>query len=185
MIYVDEEGKIDFLMPELSDCKLCENWYKVFGKSPNNCSCYLEKIRLLSAAPICEMSKNLIISKWPELTDHMVRKARKIINEKGNYCAPDPYLGHPIEESVREAVLDYYLNDDFNCTTQSPCKNDTINVYENGEKTVKVKRFMSCSLREMYAVFKRDHPDKKIGHSKFYTLRPKWVVQFPTQRVCL
>ena len=64
----------------------------------------------------------------------MIRKARKIVKDKGNYSSPDPYLGHPIDENIQKVVLEYYLNDDSNCSAQSPNKNDTINVDENGEK---------------------------------------------------
>ena len=113
------------------------------------------------------------------------QKARKIVKDEGNYSSPNLYLGLHIDENVQKVVLQYYLNDDSNYSTQSPNKNNTINHYENGEKIVKVKRFMSRRIHKTYKIFKRDHPDMKIGHSKFYTLRPKWVVQFPAQRVYL
>lgn len=77
------------------------------------------------------------------------------------------------------------MDDDLDCTRQSPNKNDTISVSMNGVKTDKVKRFATRSINEIYKIFHKNHPDIQISRSKFYELKPKWVKSNPTQDTCL
>ncbi|CAN8011877.1 unnamed protein product [Ixodes pacificus] len=44
---------------------------------------------------------------------------------------------------------------------------------------------MTRSVRETFQIFHEAHPRSSIGLSKFYTLRPKWVLHAPKQEVCV
>ena len=46
----------------------------------------------------------------------------------------------------------------------------------SGEKAIKQKRLVLAILKELYAEFKKFHPDIKIGFSSFAALRPPWCV---------
>ena len=61
-----------------------------------------------------------ILSLFPEITMYMINKSRNLVKEKGIYSEPGAYSGHPIDENMEQIVMEYYLNDDFNCSRQSP-----------------------------------------------------------------
>ena len=46
----------------------------------------------------------------------------------------------------------------------------------DGEKEHWQKRLVLCNLKEAYHQFKTEHPDVKVGFSKFAELRPKECV---------
>ena len=81
--------------------------------------------------------------------------------------------------------MEYYINDDFNCSRLSPNKSDVITVNINDKKEKKVKRFLTQSLKATYKAFKNDYPELRIVKSKFYSLRPKYVLLSPVKEVCL
>ena len=83
----------------------------------------------------------------------MIERANSLVQEKGVYSEPEAYTGHPIDESTKKIVIEYYINDDFNCSGQSPYKSDIVTVKINDEK---------------YKSFKNDYPELRIGKSKFY-----------------
>ena len=66
--------------------------------------------------------------------------------------------------------MEYYINDDFNRSRQSPNKSDVITVKINDKKEKKVKRFLTRSLKATYKAFKNDYSELRIGKSKFYSL---------------
>lgn len=103
----------------------------------------------------------------------------------GIYYEPDKYNGHPIDTKTKDIVMEYFLNDDFNCSRQSPNKSDVITVMENGKKVKKVKRFLTRSMKEVYVLMKEENPGIKISKSKFYSMRPKYVLINPFNDVCL
>ena len=80
---------------------------------------------------------------------YMIEKAINLAQEKGVYSEPEVYTGHPIE-STEKIVMEYYINDDFNCSRQSPNKSDVIMVKINDKKEKKVKRFLTRSLKATY-----------------------------------
>lgn len=61
----------------------------------------------------------------------MIDISRNLVREKGIYTDPDPYSGHPINNEIKQLVENYYLDRnyyldyDYDCTRQSPNKNDT------------------------------------------------------------
>ncbi|WP_316206557.1 hypothetical protein, partial [Escherichia coli] len=107
------------------------------------------------------------------------------MKNKGVYSEPDLYTGHPIDESTKNIVMEYFLNDDFNCSRQSPNKSDVVTVKINNTKTKKVKRFLTRSLKETYSQLRKENPNLQIGKSKFYSLRPSFVLTSPVKEACL
>lgn len=81
----------------------------------------------------------------------MIDKARHLVKteDKGIYSKPDVYLVYSLSESVKELVLGYFLNDDFNCSQQSPNKNDVITVVKNGIKVKKNKAISYTKYKRM------------------------------------
>ena len=45
-----------------------------------------------------------------------------------------------------------------------------------GKRVLIQKRLVLCNLKEAYSEFKTQHPDTKIGFTKFSNLRPKECV---------
>ena len=45
-----------------------------------------------------------------------------------------------------------------------------------GNKVHHQKRLMLCTIKELYSIFKENHPSIKIGLTKFQLLKPKWCV---------
>ena len=114
---------------------------------------------------------------------YMIEKAKNLAQGKGFYSEPEVYTGHPIDKRIEKIVMEYYINDNFNCSIQS----DVITVKINDKKEKKVKRFLTRSLKATlkHETFKNDYPELRIGKSKFYSLRPKYVLLSPIKEVCL
>ena len=49
-------------------------------------------------------------------------------------------------------------------------------IYIDGVKIKKQKRLLLLNIRELYNEFKKKYPNAKVGLSKFFELRPKWIV---------
>lgn len=179
-LYDVREEKIEF-----SECINCNEWYKNFSEVLKNADLqYREKVRLLTLMP-SRLSRTDILSNISGTTEHMIRKSYKIVSTSGLYKMPDPYCGNSIREGTLQKVAMFYLDDDLDCSRQSPNKNDVITVKINGVNEVKVKRFLTRSIQEIFLLFKERNLDEKISRSKFYDLRPKWVINQPLNNACL
>lgn len=94
---------------------------------------------------------------------------------------------HPnrISQHTIDMVVAFYEDDAV--SRMSPGKADCISIHNSmGNKVKKQKRHLVMTLSEAYNCFKEDHPEIKIGKSKFASLRPQWVFlssQTP-QNVC-
>ena len=64
----------------------------------------------------------------------MIERAKNLAQDKGVYSEPEAYTGHPIDERTEKIVMEYYINDDFNCSRQSPNKSDVITVKINDKR---------------------------------------------------
>ena len=73
----------------------------------------------------------------------MINKSGNLVKDKGIYSEPGAYSGHPIDENMEKIVMEYDLNDDFNCSRQSPNKCDVITIKVNNKKDKRVKRFLT------------------------------------------
>ena len=78
--------------------------------------------------------------------------------------------GTALSKQLKAAVIEFYMRDDI--SRQAPGKRDTVVVRENNEKKTLQKRQLSMNLSEVYQLFKQENSDKKIGKSKFSSLRP-------------
>lgn len=165
-------------------CQGCEEWQDNVRQALSAADTHIEKTQLLTLLPET-MSRQDALKNFPSATKYLIDKARAVKKERGIWGKSDPYLGHAIPSDHITIARDYYLDDNMDCSRQSPNKSDVINVFENGEKTKKVKRFMTRTLKETFRIFKKAHPAIKIGHSKFYSLRPKWVKMHPSHEVCI
>ena len=70
-----------------------------------------------------------------------------------------------------DAVVDFY--EDSQNSRLMPGKKDFISIKKNVHKQ---KRLVLSNLKELYSSFKTQHPEIKIGFSKFCSLRPRWYV---------
>ena len=115
---------------------------------------------------------------------YMIERAKSLAQEKVVYSESEAYTGHPIDERTEKIVMEYYINDDFNCSIQSPNKSDVITVKINDKKEKEVKRFLTQSLKATYKAFKNDYLELR-SKSTLYSLRPKYVLLSPIKEVCL
>ena len=118
-----------------------------------------------------------------EVSEYMVREAKKLVEEKGSLELPDQKKGKGLSEDVVKAVKNFYCDDEYSRQMQGKkdCKSIGRNLHMQ-------KRLLLCDLKELYAMFKKTYPDKKVGFSKFCSLRPKWCVLVGcsgTQSVCV
>jgi hypothetical protein len=165
-------------------CSTCALWVSNVTEALDRCSTYNDKVQILTLLPPT-LSKTTICSAIPSVTKHMLDKARSTAREKGVYGKPDIYNGHPVKDEDIQLALSFFLDDRWDCTVQSPNKNDTVTIVQNGEKITKIKRYLTRSIKETYNLFIRQYPHSKLGRSKFYMLCPKEVMKQPPKNVCL
>ena len=80
-----------------------------------------------------------------------------------------------ISADTIKLVTEFYCRDDI--SRQAPGRKDTITISdENGQKLHMQVRHLTCSIIEIYRLFREEHPDVDIGKSKFAELRPKHVL---------
>ena len=111
----------------------CTEWVQTVGLALQKCSTVSEKIKIVTLLP-SSLTKNEILSLFPDIIMYMTEKAKSLAKEKGVYSEPEAYTGHPIDERTEQIVMEYYINDDFNCSRQSPNKSDVITNKINDEK---------------------------------------------------
>ena len=90
-----------------------------------------------------------------------------------------------MKTEVIELVERYYLDDDLDCSRQSPNKNDVMNVKINGIIEKKIKRFLTRNIKEICDLIMKQNPKVTISRSKIYQLRLKWVLIQPLNNYCL
>lgn len=128
-----------------------------------------EKIQLLTLAPK-SWSREKVAREF-EVSEYAVRAARELLQEEGLLALPAPRKGKSINDDVIRLVTEFYENDEY--SRMMPGQKDKVSIKKNEYAQ---KRLILCNLSELYAKFKFDHPDIKIGISKFCSLRPKYCV---------
>ena len=84
-----------------------------------------------------------------------------------------------LPHSTIAAVNDFYLDEKI--SRQMPGRKDTISVKQPSGTRVKLrKHLLSYTTSDAYEIFKTEHPEIKIGLSKFKELRPANCI--PTSR---
>ena len=80
------------------------------------------------------------------------------------------------KEAREKAVVEFYKRDDI--SRQAPGKNDVVSVKcaYGGKRQKLQKRHLTMSLTiEAYSLWKAEHPNLKVGKSRFAELRPEYV----------
>ena len=98
---------------------------------------------------------------------------KRLSSEAGCQEATFPLIkqgGTALSKELKAAVIEFYMRDDI--SRQAPGKRDTVAVRENNERKTMQKRHLSMNLSEVYQLFKQENHNKKIGNSKFSSLRP-------------
>ena len=138
-------------------------------KDKLNVSNRQRKIQILTIAP-----RSWSIQKTKEefqVSEYLVRQARKLALEKGILELPDQKRGKAVTEEVKNYVTSFYTDDEF--SRQMPGKKDFVSM---GKKVHMQKRLLLFDLKELYSAFKKHYPNINIGFSKFCSLRPKWCI---------
>ncbi|CAN8026478.1 unnamed protein product, partial [Ixodes persulcatus] len=164
--------------------KMCAEWEANVRTANEKSSSIEEKCQLLTLFPN-EMTKQQILNTVPAATKYLIDKSRKLKAANGVWTLPDPYTSNKLKESDVATALRYFLEDEMDCSIQSPNKKDVVTVNISGTKECVVKRYMTRSIRESYALLMKAHPDIKLGLTKFYTLRAKWVKIAPYRDQCV
>ena len=86
----------------------------------------------------------------------------------GILAKPREKVGKSLKPQAKQAVLDFYENDEY--FQQMPGKNNNVSI---SLETHKQKRLLLCNLKELYQEFKVKNPTIGIRFSTFASLRPK------------
>ncbi|XP_065681334.1 uncharacterized protein LOC136094968 [Hydra vulgaris] len=128
-----------------------------------------EKIQILTLVPdswsLRKAAEVFNISK------STITKARKLKFEKEILTLPEKTNIVRIESDIINKVESFYYNDQF--SRQLPGNKDFVSVSKNKHVS---KRLLLCNLKELFIEFKLEHPQSKIGFSKFAQLKPKWCM---------
>ena len=85
------------------------------------------------------------------------------------------FLGNHFSSAITDKVKKFYYQPDIN--VQMSGSKDCISVKDdNGTKIKEQKYLLFGNLREIYAVFKEENLDLKLGFSTFAALKPKECV---------
>ena len=138
----------------------------------NGCAKKSEKLQILTILPQSWSIKRIEMEFGT--TNHMARLAKALVASKGILATPNPRSGKTLSDDTVQLVKLFYLNDSV--SRVMPGKKDCVSIVVDGEKEVVQKRLLLCNLGEAYKQFQSDHPDVKIGVTKFTELWPKNVV---------
>ena len=106
----------------------------------------------------------------------MLLTMQKVKKEKGILAIPDSKTRSGLCPETNELVNLFYNDDEY--SRQMPGRKDCVSIKKNVHMQ---KRLILCNLKELYAAFKNNHPNLKIGFSKFCDLKPKWCVTAGTR----
>ena len=56
------------------------------------------------------------VSEKIKIMTFMIERAKSVVPETGVYSKLKAYTGHLIDERTEKVVIEYYINDDFNCS---------------------------------------------------------------------
>lgn len=138
-----------------------------------------EKIKILTLVPH-SWSIDRTVTEF-KTTHYMVKLAKKRKKEDGILPDIHPKRGPSLSSDTINAVFAFYEDNDSS-RIAAGMKACTVMSVE-GEKVVKPKRLLLINVRELYIQFKENHPDIKIGFSKFCELRPPWCLTAGTKGI--
>ena len=134
-----------------------------------SCTRKSDKIQILTILPK-SWTRSKVVEEF-QVSEYMVRTAKKLVSEKGIMSTPNPRLGKLLPKTTVDLIKTFYHSDEI--SRIMPGKKDYVSVTVCGMRQHLQKRLILCNLKEAYQQFKDGMPDVKIGFSKFSELRPK------------
>lgn len=132
---------------------------------------YSLKLQILTLVPKLETKE---IQDRLGITRATANAARKLKVKKGVFEVPDAKLGsRRLPEDVKQKVINFFCDETSGNSKLLAGKKDCVSI---GRKQHKQKQLLLLNLRELYAAFKMENPECKVGFSTFCLLRPKWCV---------
>lgn len=131
-----------------------------------------KKIRILTLFK--DWSYRKIQHHFPLATDHMIKIAKQIANEKGILSDATPKIRPTLDKKVIDLIINFYQLDEN--SRIMPGKKDFVSVKVDGKRIQMQKRLLLINLKELYELFQETHPEAKCSFSKFASLRPKHCV---------
>lgn len=133
----------------------------------------------------CRQSLGKALKKVKRVLPASPNKRKAVIRHLALDIAPDiPYVDkkknkpgrRPITDDDRQQIIQFFMRDDI--SRQAPGKRDTKSIknQESGKRELFQKRHLMLSIKEVYQVFKNEHPEIDIHISKFYEFRPKYIL---------
>ncbi|KZS06523.1 Cc8L18.2-like protein [Daphnia magna] len=143
-----------------------------------------EKIKISKSFSERKKLLTLVPSSWSrekvgqffKVGDFIVRSARASKEDFGILAGPKPNKsGQTLPEQHKEIITQIFLDEEISrwCPGVKVYKSTRINL--NGEKVRISRRLLLFNLKEAHYVFQQQHPEIKVGLSKFCSLRPEWV----------
>ena len=137
-----------------------------------SCSRSGEKVQVLTVLPKSWSAKR--VQSEFQATNYMVRKAKKLVEDRGILSSPNQKAGRTLPSNVVDSVRAFYCSD--STSRLMPGMKDYVSVNVAGQRQHIQKRLVLCNLKEAFEQFKETSPEYKIGFSKFAELRPKQCV---------
>lgn len=157
---------------ECTKCQDMDQFVIQLKEKISSSNTYSDKIKLLTLTP-----ESWSIAKTVQefgVSEHLVKRARKVKSEKGLLGEPEAKRGHGFSDEIIKKVVEIYESDDY--SRMCPGKKDCVSVKIDNIKMLKQKRLLLATQKDLYYEFKEKNPDIKIGLTKFYEYRPKWCV---------
>ena len=133
-----------------------------------------EKIQVLTALPkswgIKKVIKEFLVV---GATQHMIRRAKVLVQEKGILSNPNRKAGETLLEETARLVKEFFKKDEL--SRMMPGKKDCVRMKIYGVKQTVQKHLLLYNLIEPNRKFKNEGSSPKVGFSKFALLRSKNV----------
>ena len=137
------------------------------GKSPRR-----EQVKMLTLVPD-DWSRKHVAEKF-NVSERQVREARLFKKDLG--ILPDVGTTNKgnktLSDEIKNAVNGFYKDSEF--VRIMPGAKSVVANWGSSGKEYEPQRLILCNLKELHSNFLQQHPDHKIGLSKFCQLRPKF-----------
>jgi hypothetical protein len=159
------------------NCVNCDTMMNILLTQYNSCKTKGEKMVIVSTAIAMKTPLKKIVRCF-NCTLHFARCAKKHFKSKGLFVQPEKFKRNSACKAIEALVIEFY-NCDEN-TKLMPGLRDRIIIREIVDgirvKRYEQKRVLLDSVSALFKKFKLENPYAKIGKSKFYQLKPKYVV---------
>lgn len=165
-------------LPSSSELEAFEDLIQHFQLKFSEAKTNSERIKVLSAVPPT-WTRAKLFEEFGHLgaTDHMIRKAKQLVRQKGVLCTPDPKAGRPLSEETVNLITEFYLRDEIS-SKQMPGRKDYVSMYDaNKQKIHQQKRMLLSNLKSLHEAYMNEYKDTNpVSFSKFAQLKPKHCV---------